>query len=158
MEKSLSKKVQNLPTPTGFPIIHFIAATKHICNALCENTPTIKMECGEYYTNYSNRSKPPKSNITKVRNVLTNYSNRSELPKSNITKDEREALCSLKKDRNHMVLTADKGVALVVMDKDTYIEKCMTLLSDHRVYQQCRNLPKTIHAKVIKQLTELKIV
>ena len=55
-----------------------------------------------------------------------------------------------------MVLTADKGVALVVMDKDTYIEKYMTLLSDHRVYQECRELIKTIHNKVIKQLTDLK--
>ena len=55
-----------------------------------------------------------------------------------------------------MVLTADKGVALVVADKDTYIEKCMTFLSEHRVYQKCRDLTKTIHNKVIKQLTNLK--
>ena len=50
----------------------------------------------------------------------------------------------------HLVLTADKGVAVVVMGKGTYIEKCMTLLSDHRVYQECRDLTKTIHNKVIK--------
>ena len=49
-----------------------------------------------------------------------------------------------------MVLTADKGVALVVMDKDTYIEKCITLLSDHRVYLQYRDLTKTIHNIVIE--------
>ena len=54
------------------------------------------------------------------------------------------------------VLTADKGVALVIMDKDTYVEKCMTLLNDHKVYQECRDLTKPIHAKVIKQLTDLK--
>ena len=56
-----------------------------------------------------------------------------------------------------MVLTADKGIALVVMDKDTFIEKCMTLLSDHRIYQKCKDLTKTIHAKVIKKLTDLNI-
>ena len=61
----------------------------------------------------------------------------SKLPKSNISKDERVALHSLRKDSNHMVLTSDKRVDLVVMDKDTCIEKCMTLLSDHRVYQEC---------------------
>ena len=55
-----------------------------------------------------------------------------------------------------MVLTEDKGVALVVMDKDTYMEKCMTLLSDHKVYKEYRDLTKTIHTKVIKQLTDLK--
>ena len=51
----------------------------------------------------------------------------SKLQKSNISKDEREALHSLRKDSNCMVLVADKGTALVVMDKDTYIEKCMTI-------------------------------
>ena len=88
--------------------------------------------------------------------MLTNYSNKSKAPKSNITKDEREALCNLKKDNDHMFLTADKGVALVVKDKDTYIEKCMTLLNDHKVYQECKDLTKPINAKVIKQLTDLK--
>ena len=50
-----------------------------------------------------------------------------------------------------------KEVALVVMDKDTYIEKCMTLLNDHNLYQECRDLTKTSHNMVIKQLTNLKI-
>ena len=57
-----------------------------------------------------------------------------------------------------MVLTTDKRVPLAVMDKDTYIEKWMTLLSNHRVYQGYRDLTKTIHTKVIKQLIDLKIV
>ena len=94
----------------------------------------------------------------KVKNVLTNYSNKSKLPNSNITKEEREVLHNLKKDSNCMILTADKGVVLVVIDKDTYIEKCMTLLYDHRVYQKFMDLTKTIHTKVIKQLTDLKTV
>ena len=43
----------------------------------------------------------------------------------NITKEEREAIKPLREDTSHMVLTADKGVALVVMDKSQYIDKCM---------------------------------
>ena len=42
------------------------------------------------------------------------------------------------------------------MDKDRYIEKCMTLLSDHRVYQEFSNPNETFNNKVIKQLTDLK--
>ena len=80
--------------------------------------------------------------------MLTNYSKKSKLPKSHISKDEREALHSLRKGSNHMALSADKGVPLVVMDKDTYIEKIFTLLSDHTVYHECRDLTKTIHNKV----------
>ena len=49
-----------------------------------------------------------------------------------------------------MVLTADKGVALVAMDKDMYIERYMALLSDQEVYQECKDQTKSIHAKVLK--------
>ena len=87
---------------------------------------------------------------TKVKNGLTNYSNKSKTPKSNITKEEREALHSLKKDNNSMIVTGDKGVVLVVMDKDMYIEKCMTLLIDQRVYKECKDLTKSIQNKVIR--------
>ena len=90
--------------------------------------------------------------------MITNYSSRSKLPKSIIMKEEREVLHNLKKDSNFLVITADKGIALVVIDNGTCIEKCMTLLNDHNVYQECRDLTKTIHNKVTKQLTDLKIV
>ena len=87
--------------------------------------------------------------------MLTNYSNKSKLPKSTFTKDEREALHSLKKDNNYMVLTADNGAAVVVIDKDTHI-KMYDLLIDHNVYQEYRDLTKPIHKKVNKQLTDLQ--
>ena len=48
--------------------------------------------------------------------------------KSNITKEEYQALGKLKKDENRMVLTADKGVFLVVLDKEDYIHKAEELL------------------------------
>ena len=41
----------------------------------------------------------------------------------NISKEEYKALNELKKDNNRLILTADKGVALVVIDKANYIEK-----------------------------------
>ena len=45
----------------------------------------------------------------------------------NQTKDEFKAMKELKSDREHIVLTADKGVALVVMDKNEYIKKMKEL-------------------------------
>ena len=54
------------------------------------------------------------------------------------------------------VLTVDNGVALLVMHKNSYIEKCMTWLSDQNLYQGCRGITKTIHNKVDKQLSDLK--
>ena len=46
---------------------------------------------------------------------------------------EREAIKTLKEDNTCVVLTADKGVAMVVMDRSSYIDKCMALLQDTNV-------------------------
>ena len=40
-----------------------------------------------------------------------------KVPARNIAKQEKEAIKTLREDSSRMVLTADKGVALVVMDK-----------------------------------------
>ena len=44
-------------------------------------------------------------------------------PRKNITKEECMAIGELKMDNNRLILTADKGVALVVMDKEDYSKK-----------------------------------
>ena len=41
----------------------------------------------------------------------------------NITKEEHKALKELGDDNTRVVLTADKGVCLVVMDREEYIQK-----------------------------------
>ena len=69
---------------------------------------------------------------------------------------EREAIKTLKEDDTHVVLTADKGVAMVVMDKSTYIDKCMALLQDTIVYQPCRDLTGQIHRQVQANPRKLK--
>ena len=48
---------------------------------------------------------------------------------SNITREEIKALHELKKDKERIILTADKGVALVVMDKADYISKSEEILN-----------------------------
>ena len=54
---------------------------------------------------------------------------------TNITKSEHLALENLRKDKDHITVTADKGVALVVMDKKRkYITKCEVHLQDNSVY------------------------
>ena len=47
----------------------------------------------------------------------------------NITKDENQALTELKRDKERVILTADKGVALVVMKKEDYIKKSEEILN-----------------------------
>ena len=43
----------------------------------------------------------------------------SQPPKPNLTKAQTLALRELKRERDHIVLTADKGVAMVIMDRQT---------------------------------------
>ena len=50
--------------------------------------------------------------------------------KPNISKEEWKAIKELRSDKEHLVLTADKGVALVVIDKKDYIQKMQKLLED----------------------------
>ena len=81
----------------------------------------------------------------KVKDVLTKFTKKPKPIASNITKEERKSLHILKKDDSYRVLSADKGVALVVMDKDMYTEKHMALLSDQEVYQECTDQTKSIY-------------
>ena len=46
----------------------------------------------------------------------------------NITKEEYRAIKQLREDQSRIVLTADKGVAMVIMDRQQYTDKATTLL------------------------------
>ena len=59
----------------------------------------------------------------------------SHNPRKNITKEEAQALAGLMKDQSGVILTADKGVALVVMDRMEYNSKAQDLLEDGRTYK-----------------------
>ena len=110
------------------PFAEYIAVTKQICVRLGENTDGV--DCSEYYQN--------------TKDLLQDYKQkRASHP--NITKEEREAIKALKEDDTQVVLTADKGVAMVFMDKSSDVDKCMTLLQDTNVYKPCKDLTGQIH-------------
>ena len=50
--------------------------------------------------------------------------------KSNISKEEAQALAELRRYQSRVILAADKGVALVVLDKAEYNIKAQDLLKD----------------------------
>ena len=50
---------------------------------------------------------------------------------ANVSKEELKALKELKLDNNRLILKADKGIALVVIDKDEYIKKAEELLKEN---------------------------
>ena len=50
-------------------------------------------------------------------------------PKPYIWREEAKTMQELKRDTTRMILTAEKGVSMVVMDKEEYIQKSDELLS-----------------------------
>ena len=121
------------------PVTEYIAVTKQICNRLGPNTDGV--DCCEYYQ--------------KTKDPLQDYKGK-HASHPNISKMEREAIKTLKEDNTRVVLTVDKGVAMVVMDKSSYIDKCMALLQDTNVYQPCRDLTGQIHKQIQATLCKLK--
>ena len=55
----------------------------------------------------------------------------SHPPKCNLTKAQNLALRELKRDRDCIVLTTDKGVAMVIMDRQNYINDANHLLNQN---------------------------
>ena len=53
----------------------------------------------------------------------------------NLTPAQCRALTQLKQDNNRVVLTVDKGVAMVVMDQQDYTNKAQALLQDTNTYK-----------------------
>ena len=77
-------------------------------------------------------------------------------PKSNLSNAEAQVIRELERDKNRLVLTVDKWVAMVVMDRQDYINKSNDLVA------QPANRPSPgptneIKAKLITMLKRLKI-
>ena len=63
----------------------------------------------------------------------------------------------LKPDKDCMVLTADKGVELVVMDRSDYIRKAKELLDDTNTYSTIQSDPTNkLKNKLINMLRKIK--
>ena len=56
-------------------------------------------------------------------------------PKPNLSKEKWKALKQLKSNRGQIILIADKGVPLVVMDRQMHIKKTKILLDDSNTYR-----------------------
>ena len=80
----------------------------------------------------------------------------SHTPKPNLTKAQNIALRELKRDRDRIVLTADKGVAMVVMDKQDYINKANQLLNQNTYKVISKDPTNTIKNKLINILKGIK--
>ena len=90
-----------------------------------------------------------------VNRILNTFTNKPI--HTNITKSEHLALEKLRKDKDCIIITVDKGVALVVMDKTEYITKCEVIRQYNSVYQHLsKDTSPSIHKELIKILQDYK--
>ena len=91
-------------TPRDTPTLEYIVATEKVCNQLTQG----KAE--------------------ELRGEVKSLLRKDHKAKPNIPKDEHQALREIKRDNTRQVLTADKGVSMVVLDSEDYTAKSETLL------------------------------
>ena len=131
-ESFLSKGPNFALAPTNSPNVEVVSTVELACQGLSEqDTQELRAEI-----NYLlKRAKPPRYNITK---------------------EEKKALKELREDQDRMVLTVDKGVAMVVMDRKEYMDKVedlLTQLAYKTISSDPTNKPK---AKLIQKLKRIK--
>ena len=96
-------------------------------------------------------------NAEKLRAAMREGLRNSQEPTRNITKQEVQALVELKKDQSRVILTVDKGVAIVIMDKEDYQEKAKALLEDQGTYKAIKSDPTSrMRSKLISLLKKIK--
>ena len=76
--------------------------------------------------------------------------------KPNLNKAEIKALSELKRDKDRIILTTDKGVAMVVLDGENYIEKAENLLAQPAYRTTDRDPTNKLKVKLILMLRRIK--
>ena len=69
---------------------------------------------------------------------------------SNLAKGERDAVYSLKNDNSIIIKEADKASAVVVWDREDYIEEAKTQLNDQNIYKELTGNVEGPLEKIIK--------
>ena len=133
MQKSVLGKGPNFAiTPNNIPNLDYITAIENMC-------PRLKEE-----------------DVAELRGDINTILRKGKLPKSNLNKQERIALAQHKRDKDRAILTGDKGVAMVVLDNEDYINKAKDLLSQPSYKELPRDPTNKIKAQLITKLRRIK--
>jgi len=95
-------------TPKKFPLIEYIAATEKLCQSLEEMGDPDSM-----------------ARAQGIRNLISGELRKGYdmKIKPNLSKEEREILREIGEDETIIICPADKGKAIVIEDRETYIQK-----------------------------------
>ena len=118
--------------PNKIPNVDYITAVKSMCQKLKEEDDE---EC---------------------RTDINSLLRRAQVPKPNLSKQESIGLAQLQMDKDRLVLTANKRVAMVVMDKEDYIQKAESLLAQPAYRTIDRDPTNKLKTQLILKLRRIK--
>ena len=131
-ESHLSKGPNFAIAPNNLPNVDFITAIELVCHKLSEwDSQELRAET----------------------NCLLR---KARAPRASITREEKKALRELKEDKDRIVLTADKGVAMVMLDKREYLEKAEALLVQPAYRTINRDQINKLKPRLIQTLRRIK--
>ena len=132
-QRSLLKKGPNFAiSPNNIPNLDYITAIETVCSKLKEE------------------------DAAELREEINGILKKGRIPKPNLDKEERLALHQLRKDKDRIILTADKGITMVVLDKEDYINKAKDLLNTPAYKEIPRDPTNKIKAQLITKLRRIK--
>ena len=132
-------------TPKKFPLLEYIAATENLCQSL--------EECGDDESIEKAQT---------IRNIVLNHIRKGVgmKIKENLSAEDTKILQDLMSDTSIIICPADKGKAIVIEDKDTYLAKMQQQI-DEGDYKLEKRKEKTLldklHKKLLNQLKNMKI-
>ena len=117
-----------------------------------------KPPLGEYILNIEKACQSLDTNMAEeLRSEVYRVLKKPHHPKPNLKREEFIALEQLKSDKSQMIHTADKGVALVVLDTVDYIRKAKEILEDTNTYRVIQTDPTSrLKNKLINMLRRIK--
>ena len=101
-------------------------------------------------------SKPKEEDAMELRLDMNALLRKAKAHKPNLTRQESIGLAQLKKDKDRVILTADKGVAMVVMDREEYVSKVQELLAQPAYRSIPRDPTNKIKAQLITKLRKIE--
>ena len=101
-------------------------------------------------------SKLKEEEAMELRSDINALLRKAKTPQPNLTRQERIGLAQLRKDKDRVILTADKGVVMVVMDREEYVTKVQELLTQPAYRSIPRDPANKIKAQLIIKLRKIR--
>ena len=131
-ESVLAKGPNYVITPIHIPNVDYITAIELVC-------PKLKEE-----------------DSMELRADVNSLLRKAKVPKANLTEQVRIGLSQLKEDKERVILTVDKGVVMVIMDREDYNNKAQDLLNSPAYRSLSRDPTNKIKAQLITKLRKIK--